>query len=205
MSMTAIVGIIAVYVVLAVLLLSLNIASLWRWWIKAGAIVLTTLAFIGSYLAITALLGWPTTGVMPGRFSLLSTRIVEPDNLRGERGHIYLWIEEIDENQIVISSPRAYEVPYSVQLSAEVATAQDQIDEGSSIMGQYAADSNQPGERQSAPNEGEGEVSMGGGNERLGQSTGEGGAFADLDISATFSFSDMPPVSLPDKGPMVMN
>jgi len=204
MSTTAVVAIVAVYVVLAILLLSLNIASLWRWWIKAGAIVLTTVMFVFSYLAITGLLGWPTNGAMPARFSLLSTRIVEPDNLRGLPGHIYLWIEEIDENQVVVSSPRAYEVPYSVDLSSEVAMAQDKIDGGDSIMGQYAADSSQAGEKQAAPNESEGELSMAGGDQEQGQSTGEGGAFVDINTAATLSFSDMPPVSLPDKGPLVI-
>lgn len=204
MSMTAVVAIVAVYVVLAVLLLSLNIASLWRWWIKAGAIVVTTLMFIGSYFAITALLGWPIIGTMPNRFSLLSTRIVEPDNLRGLPGRIYLWVEEIDQDQIVISSPRAFEVPYTVTLSSEVAKAQEQIDEGSSIMGEYAADNNQNGEKQSNPTENEGDISMAGGDRQLGQSTGEGGAFADIDTAVSLTFSDMPPVSLPEKSPMLL-
>ena len=34
-------GAIALFLALAVLLLSLNFASLWKWWIKAGAIVIT--------------------------------------------------------------------------------------------------------------------------------------------------------------------
>ena len=35
------VGVIAAYVIVAVLLLSLNIAPRWAWWIKATAIIIT--------------------------------------------------------------------------------------------------------------------------------------------------------------------
>ena len=63
---------------------------------------------------------------MPARFSLLSTRIVEPDKLTGAPGHIYLWVEEVDDRQIVIGPPRAFEVPYVVEIATDVATAQSQ-------------------------------------------------------------------------------
>ena len=43
-------GLAAGYLVLGVLLLSLNLTSLWRWWIKAGAVVITT-GFIGYLVA----------------------------------------------------------------------------------------------------------------------------------------------------------
>jgi hypothetical protein len=202
MMTNAIIGTVAAYVLLAALLLSLNIASLWRWWIKAGAIVLTALVFGGSYVAITGLIGWPSTSTMPVRFSLLSTRIVEPDALRDTPGHIYLWVEEIDDKQIVISPPRSYEVPYKVELAAEVAEAQEQLEGGSDIMGQFAADNPESGDHQVSPNKTGDQVTLPGGGQEKGESAGASGASVDFAPAATLSFSDMPPVELPDKGPL---
>lgn len=204
MMTNAIIGTVGAYVLLAALLLSLNIASLWRWWIKAGTIVLTALVFAGSYVAITGLIGWPSTSTMPTRFSLLSTRIVEPDALRDTPGHIYLWVEEIDDNQIVISPPRSYEVPYKVELAAEVADAQEQLEGGSDIMGQFAAESSEAGDHQVSPNKSGDEVTLPGGGQQKGESTGASGVSDNLAPGATISFSDMPPVSLPDKGPLTI-
>ena len=43
-------GIVASYVLIAVLLLSLNLASRWHWGIKAAAIVITT-GFFGVFIS----------------------------------------------------------------------------------------------------------------------------------------------------------
>src|SRR5688572_24575527 len=88
---------VVVYVLIAVLLLSLNLTSRWRWWVKGGAIVLTTIFFSASYLAISSLLGWPTRDIMPARLSLVATRIVEPDAFTGSEGSIFLWAEALDD------------------------------------------------------------------------------------------------------------
>lgn len=199
----AVVGTIAAYVLLAVLLLSLNIASLWRWWIKAAAIVLTALVFVGSYIAITGLIGWPSDSTMPSRFSLLATRIVEPDALHDAPGHIYLWIEEIDANQIVVSPPRAFEVAYKVELAADVADAQQKLEGGSPVMGEFAAEESQAGSRQASPNQSGDEANTAGGQQQ-GQATGAAGVVIDTIPQPSLSFSDMPPVGLPDKGPVVL-
>ena len=130
MIQTAIALTVACYAVLGALLLSLNITSLWRWWVKVAAIVLTVVACVGSYFSISGLLGWPAQAGMPERFNLVSTRIVEPDMLRGTEGRIYLWIEQVDENQVIISPPRAFEVPYEVDLSIQVAEAQSELKGG---------------------------------------------------------------------------
>ena len=135
MNNLALFGTIAAYVLLASLLLSLNIASLWRWWIKGTAIVLTTLVFVVAYVSITGMIGWPSVDSLPRRFSLLSTRIVEPDKIRNLPGHVYLWVELIDEHQVVISAPRAFEVPYSVELAKKTDDAQKMLDTGQAVQG----------------------------------------------------------------------
>ena len=198
MTQTAIALTIACYAMLGVLLLSLNFASLWRWWIKAAAIVLTVVACVGSYFSIVGLLGWPSSDAMPARFNLVSTRIIEPDMLRGTPGRIYLWIEEVDEDQIIISPPRAFEVPYEVDLSIQVAEAQSELNGGSTILGEFAATEEQTGERQAAPREGANTGDFSAGTD-VGTANGEGGKFEDTTAANTLTFSDMPPVSLPSK------
>ena len=130
MNTFAISGAIALFLLLGLLLLSLNIFSLWRWWVKALMIVVTLGSVVVLYFTMTGLIGWASTAQMPARFSLLSTRIVEPDKLKGLPGHIYLWVEEVDDEQVVISPPRAFEVPYEVETASNVATAQQQIEGG---------------------------------------------------------------------------
>ena len=203
MMMASIVLTVLCYAMLGILLLSLNFASLWRWWIKAGAIVLTVIACLGSYFAISGLLGWASSDSLPERFNLVSTRIVEPDMLRGTPGHIYLWVEEIDEHQVIISPPRAFEVPYEVDLSVQVAQAQSELNGGSDIMGQFAATDATSGERQDAPREGTDTNDFSQGND-IGSSSGQGGKFEDTTAMNTLTFSDMPPVDLPSK-PILMD
>ena len=103
----------AAYVVIAVLLLSLGLASRFTWWVKAAAIVVTSVFFVEVFFATKDLLGWPRTGQLPNRFQLLWVRVVEPDRLSANPGAIYLWIEEVDDNNVPDGVPRSYRLPYS--------------------------------------------------------------------------------------------
>jgi len=195
---TAIIATVICYAVLGILLLSLNLTSLWRWWVKAAAIVITALAGAGTYFAITGLLGWPSHDAMPARFSLLASRVTEPDPLRNDPGHIYLWVEEIDENQIVISPPRGYEVPFHVDLAFEVEKAQESLDTGGSVLGEFDTDEAEATvEGETTSNDEELQRQAGGNNG--GTATGEGERFEGVQQTPSLNFSDMPPVSLPAK------
>lgn len=199
MQTLAITGSIALFLLLALLLLSLNLFSLWKWWIKALAIVVTLGAVVVLYVTATGLIGWASTDRMPARFSLLATRIVEPDKLKNLPGHIYLWIEEVDENQIVISPPRAFEVPYEVETASDVATAEQQLEGGGKVLGQFAATGTEEAARDMAPQEeGAGAISMQGNRTATSGEGGEG--FENIGDPGSLTFSEMPPVPLPDKG-----
>lgn len=202
MNPLVIVGAVTVFLVLALLLLSLNLTSLWKWWIKAIAIVVTLGSVLVLYFTMTGLIGWASPGQMPARFSLLSTRIVEPDQLNSLPGHIYLWIEEVDDRQIVISPPRAFEVPYEVEIASSVATAQKQIEGGGKVLGEFAATGNEEADAaQTAQKRGDGAITVDGANER--GSAGSGGEGAEsIGDPAALTFSEMPPVDLPDKAVM---
>jgi hypothetical protein len=117
----------AAYVVMAVLLLSAGLTARYVWWLKASAIVVTSLFFIEVFFASKALLGWPGAGPLPAKFQLLWTRVVEPDPKLGNRGAIYLWVEEVDENNVPSGLPRSYRLPYSLRLADRTLKARDEI------------------------------------------------------------------------------
>ena len=123
-------GIVASYVVVAVLLLSLNLASPWHWGLKAAAIVITTGFFGVSYLSTTGLIGWPSEARVPEHFQLHWATVVEPDKLNGLPGSIYLWIEAVDENNMLAGTPRAFRVPYSRELADRIGHAKERIEQG---------------------------------------------------------------------------
>jgi hypothetical protein len=101
------------YVVMGVLLLSASLTARLAWWVKAAAIVVTSVFFIEVFFATKGLLGWPGTGRLPGRFQLLWARVVEPDPKVADAGAIYLWVEEVDEHNVPSGVPRAYRLPYT--------------------------------------------------------------------------------------------
>lgn len=191
-------GAVALFLVLVILLLSLNLASLWKWWIKAGAIVIAIGGIAVLYFVLTGVIGWASSDTMPSRFSLLATRIVEPDKMTGAPGHIYLWVEEVDDRQIVISPPRAFEVPYRVEIATDVATAQSKLEGGGKVLGEFAATGTEEANaEQTAQEAGSGDVDVG--QTREGESSGGGKGAETIGDEGALSFSDMPPVDLPDK------
>ena len=68
---TTVLAISAAYVVICVLLLALGLSSRFAWWVKAAAIVVTSLFFVEVFFATKGLLGWPRAGQLPARFQLL--------------------------------------------------------------------------------------------------------------------------------------
>jgi hypothetical protein len=115
------------YVVMAVVLLCMGLTSRFAWWIKGVVIVITSAFFIESFFATKSLLGWPGTGALPHRFQLLWTRVVEPDPKMGDPGAIYLWVEELDENNVPSGTPRSFKLRYSQPLADRSNKAKDEI------------------------------------------------------------------------------
>ncbi|MBV9250319.1 MAG: hypothetical protein JO227_13870, partial [Acetobacteraceae bacterium] len=92
---SSVVALVTAYAAVAVLLLSLNLTSLWNWRIKAGAILVTTALFGVTYHGLHGLTGWPTTQKLPPRFSLLWTVVSEPNKKANNPGSIYVWADEL--------------------------------------------------------------------------------------------------------------
>jgi hypothetical protein len=125
----------AAYVVVCLLLLTLGLSSRFAWWVKATVIVVTSLFFVEVFFATKGLLGWPRAGQLPARFQLLWVRVVEPDLKNANPGAIYLWIEEVDENNVPDGVPRSYRLPYSRPLADRTAKARDEIMSGKPQQG----------------------------------------------------------------------
>lgn len=125
----------AAYVVVCLLLLTLVLSSRFAWWVKATVIVVTSLFFVEVFFATKGLLGWPRAGQLPARFQLLWVRVVEPDLKNANPGAIYLWIEEVDENNVPDGVPRSYRLPYSRPLADRTAKARDEIMNGKPQQG----------------------------------------------------------------------
>jgi hypothetical protein len=129
--MTAtVLAICAAYVAMAVLLLGMGLTARLAWWVKAAAIVVSSGFFVGTFFATKSLLGWPGAGALPPKFQLLWSRVVEPDPKLGERGAVYLWVEEVDENNVPSGVPRAFRLPYSRPLADRSTHARDEIISG---------------------------------------------------------------------------
>jgi hypothetical protein len=120
----------AAYVVLSVLVLSVGLGAPFRWWVKATAIVLISGFFVEQFFTTKSLLGWPGTGRLPARFQLLWTRVVEPDAKGHDPGAIFLWVEEVDENNVPVGTPRSFRLGYTKPLADRSLKARDEIMSG---------------------------------------------------------------------------
>jgi hypothetical protein len=129
------VGVLAAYVILAVLLLSLNIAPRWAWWVKGTAIIVTSAFFVISYYSMIDLMGWPVKARMPEKFQLLWAKVNEPDKLLNTPGAIYMWVEALDKDNIPTGLPRAYRLPYTQPLETGIENALDMIAAGQEVGG----------------------------------------------------------------------
>ena len=194
MSFERIAAVVAAYVVMAVLLLSLNIFSRWRWWVKAGATIVSGLFFVGCFLAIASLLGRPSPAQVPDRFSLIATRVVEPNRSLGDSGAIYLWLEELDADNIPSGIPLSYRIGYADELARTVEDAQTLLENGESVEVSVA----QVDDVSSEESVGADPLVDGVVTPPSGQ--GSGGNASDYVPGLSLIFNNMPPVRLPEKG-----
>jgi hypothetical protein len=124
----AILGITALALLLALLLLSLNIRARWPLTLKALVTLLTFAALALGYLSLHRLLGWPAPADPPADARLLAGEILEPSK-NGTPGAIYLWLTSSGA-----PAPRAYAFPYSQELHQAVAEALRRKTRGEEIV-----------------------------------------------------------------------
>ena len=191
-------GIVAAGVAVFVLLLSLNVASRWLWWIKAGATVVVFWLWFTTYVSVAALVGWPTTERPPLSFQLHWSKIVEPNRFNEDPGAIYLWLEELDENNVPSGVPRSFELPYDDQLADQLLQANDKIKEGEEVAGTVEAIGGEPEEEDELDPVDNDEKQVGPRPDDIG------GGFLPENFDPellTLTFQDMPEIVQPDKSP----
>ncbi|MEE3328350.1 MAG: hypothetical protein VX252_13515 [Myxococcota bacterium] len=123
------------YVAVAALLLSLNLATRYSGWIKALAIVLVSMLYVGTWLGYRGLLGWPSPEPMAADFRVLWISIEDPDKTSSRPGHIYYWVRALDEVGEVVGPPRAHAVPWEEATAEEAQRALDEMEEGRVLNG----------------------------------------------------------------------
>jgi len=188
-------GVIASYLVIAVLLLSLNLASRGHCTVKPAASAATTGFFAVSYVSIGGLIGWPSEARMPGHFQLHWATVVEPDKLNGLPGSIYLWVEALDEANIPSGTPRAFRVPYSRELADRIGRAKERIEQGKDQAGtvrDFEVSESEPDE----------DRRLAGAPPREGEPASTGDPTAFIQHMPSIEFDDMPPPALPPKQPL---
>ena len=136
MYILGITGLVAAYILIALLLLSINLYSNWSWKVKACSIVVTTLLYVVTYLSFPPLLGWPTGAPLPERFRLIGADIVQPDKSTGAEGMIYLWLKDMDDLS-GRTQPRAYKLTYSAGLHEIVIAAKSKLNKGMQQLGEF--------------------------------------------------------------------
>jgi hypothetical protein len=100
-----------------------------RWLLTAVLLVLPVF-YVGHYLLLQHLPGWPSHAPLPQQFRLLGFDIVEPDTKAGKRGRILLWINAADNDQ-----PRVHQLPYRKDLHRELIAAGQRQAEGRVQLG----------------------------------------------------------------------
>ena len=129
-------GIISAYILIGLLLLSINLYSNWSWRVKATSIIITSAFYIITYFSFPPLLGWPTTEKLPLQFRLISAHVEQPNKETGKKGFIYLWIAEI-ENMSSTYAPRAYELDYSNELHEKIINVKSKLDKDIAQLGEF--------------------------------------------------------------------
>ena len=154
---------IAAYVVLAAILLSIALWNRVRWWIKAATIVVTFGFFFISFASVRQILGWPTSAEMPDRFELVWAFVQEPDEATQSSGAIYVWAMTlpgdgpVDQAELYMPGaidtrvkadqrPRAYIAPYTRYLHQQVEAAKIRMVDGVRQIGVTDRKPKKPGE-----------------------------------------------------------
>ena len=124
------------FVAVAALLLNLNVASAQSASVKAGAIVVVSVLYGGTYLGVRALEGWPTEEPLPEEFRVHWIAVDEPDKRSGAPGAIYFWVRELDEAGLPRGEPRAHVLSFDEATAEAAREALETLQGGKPLNGE---------------------------------------------------------------------
>ena len=139
-------GLIAAYVLVALLLVGVTLFTSFSWRVKAILIVMVSAFYLVTYHSFPPLLGWPTDADLPKRFNLVAIYVQEPDKTTGDAGTIFLWATDL-ENGPSRAEPRAYRVPFNGDLHAKVVEAGTKMRKGLPQLGEIVDENLGPNAR----------------------------------------------------------
>lgn len=152
------------YAVVLAVLVGIFVTRRMRPLLGIAAALLSAGLFVLTYYEIGELRGLPSDSPLPPFFKLHWARVVEPNKMSGEPGLIFMWIEELDEDNYPSGMPRAYMVPYSPELVHQVDSALAQIQDGGQVAGTTAQDGQEAGDTAERLAEEAGRKEIGGGD-----------------------------------------
>lgn len=118
--MLGIAALLAAYVFVVLLLLNLGLRSPWPWPVKAAAIGLAAVFYLGTWYGLQRITGWPSSQVPPRKMRIIATDVREPDKAAGTAGAVFVWGVPLGDPQ---AQPRAYRFDYSSELYERITEA----------------------------------------------------------------------------------
>jgi hypothetical protein len=119
-----------------VFLLSLVLLAVFKSEIGVGLKLMLSFLCLGFYLwhynAVQGYLGWPAVRGVPDNFELISSIVIEPDLKNDEAGGVYLWVRDLESDQLV---PRSFRLPYSKLLHQRVDDTRRRQRQGERFVG----------------------------------------------------------------------
>ena len=94
------------YAVMGALLLYLLIATRRTVSFKIFLVILVSGLYVGTYLGLKDLQGWPVTEELPQHFRLHWAMISDPDKSQKTTGSIYFWIQPTAPTGKLVAEPR---------------------------------------------------------------------------------------------------
>ena len=123
-----------------VFLLFLVLLAIFRSEIGAGLKLVLAFLCLGFYLwhynSLQDYLGWPAADGIPRNFELISSIVVEPNLKSDEAGAIYIWVRDLDRDQLV---PRSFRLPYQKLLHRQVDDTMRRQQQGERFVGKPRA------------------------------------------------------------------
>jgi hypothetical protein len=101
-----------------------------RRWLLTAVLLALPVFYVGHYLLLQQLPGWPSRAALPQQFRLLGFDIIEPDTRAGESGRILLWINAAESDQ-----PRVHQLAYRKDLHQKLVAASQRQAEGRTQLG----------------------------------------------------------------------
>lgn len=104
-------GLTLAYVFLTALTLLAVISGRLPWPLKTVLVIVAIGFYWSCYIGWKEAQGWPSETNLPAKFLFHYAVIEEPNEERNEEGDIYIWLTNLEGNQMA-EKPRAYRLPY---------------------------------------------------------------------------------------------